>query len=253
MLHVDITFDYIKVEWGGVLFTYDPLRRLEHPTLCVLSSSLVIKENCMSITDLVTHFGDIIQLRDFDFDVVKMQQTLATSTLWKQYNPRKQNARFGLSVTSLDGGYSGVPDLDSLREYNLLHGTSYLERDFIIRTPICDDLGLNDFLDLWGDDLGRSHFLRLDAGGFFPYHRDNGLTLPPRTARIIVPIVWSKRGAIWLQEDRIVQLDVGQAYFINTTKEHAVFSFQPNTTLLVLNIEATPSAVRTIAASAHIL
>ena len=35
---------------------------------------------------------------------------------WKPYNPRKKIAREGLSVTSLDGGLSGIPDLDSIRE-----------------------------------------------------------------------------------------------------------------------------------------
>ena len=31
-----------------------------------------------------------------------------------QYNPRKPINRYGLSVTSLDGGCSCIPDLDSL-------------------------------------------------------------------------------------------------------------------------------------------
>ncbi|MBX3032387.1 MAG: hypothetical protein KF865_00555 [Bdellovibrionaceae bacterium] len=37
---------------------------------------------------------------------------------WKPYNPRKNIARQGLSLTSLDGGLGGIPDLDSLMEYN---------------------------------------------------------------------------------------------------------------------------------------
>ena len=33
---------------------------------------------------------------------------------WVKYNPRKNINREGLSITSLDGGLSGKPDLDSL-------------------------------------------------------------------------------------------------------------------------------------------
>ena len=34
---------------------------------------------------------------------------------WKRYNPKKAgNNRWGLSVTSYDGGLSGIPDLTSL-------------------------------------------------------------------------------------------------------------------------------------------
>ena len=36
-----------------------------------------------------------------------------------KYNPRKDIDRWGLSLTSLDGEMSGIPDLDSLLEYNI--------------------------------------------------------------------------------------------------------------------------------------
>ena len=40
-----------------------------------------------------------------------------------KYNPRKDINRYGLSITSLDGGLSGRIDLDSLYEYNKEHNT----------------------------------------------------------------------------------------------------------------------------------
>ena len=43
---------------------------------------------------------------------------------WKPYNLRKSHQRWGLSITSLDGGLSGIPDLDSLYEYNKKNGTN---------------------------------------------------------------------------------------------------------------------------------
>ena len=38
---------------------------------------------------------------------------------WKKYNPNKLNNRWGLSITSIDGGLSGIPDLTSLRDYEI--------------------------------------------------------------------------------------------------------------------------------------
>ena len=51
------------------------------------------------------------KLNEENFDYVK-------------YNHRKNINRLGLSVTSLDGGVTGVPDLDSLLQYNNIHGTN---------------------------------------------------------------------------------------------------------------------------------
>ena len=53
------------------------------------------------------------------FDYKKMLKELEPfKDEWKRYNPRKtENNRWGLSVTSFDGGLSGYPDLDSLLNY----------------------------------------------------------------------------------------------------------------------------------------
>jgi hypothetical protein len=207
----------------------------------------------MTISDLIVNFGDVIQLRDQGFDIPKMQRVLDASAEWKQYNPRKPINRFGLSITSADGGYSGVPDLDSLREYNTLNDTAFNERSFRTRTSICDELELHPFLDLWKLWLGRSHFLRMDAGGFFPPHRDNGLTFPPNTIRILVPIRWQKNHAVWIQDGKILHLEEGQAYFINTMKEHSIFSYQDNSILMVLNVAVSSETILQVAQNAKVL
>ena len=67
------------------------------------------------------HPHEIVKTMEDQFDFVK-------------YNPRKPIDRWGLSLTSLDGGMTGIPDLDSLFEYNKEHNTSYVEKDFIVQT-----------------------------------------------------------------------------------------------------------------------
>lgn len=207
----------------------------------------------MNVTDLVTNFGDVIELNNPNFDITKIQKILDESEYWVRYNPRKEISRFGLSITSLDGKYSGVPDLDSLREYNLLNNTDFKESSFKIKTPIVDELEIRLFLDLWGPFLNRSHFLRLDAGGFFPPHRDNGYVLPPNIMRIVVPIRWKKNQAIWIQNNQILDLREGTPYFINTSHEHSLFSYSNGTILMVLNVQANTETIQTIAKNAAIL
>ena len=55
-----------------------------------------------------------------------------------RYNRRKDINRYGLSITSLDGGLTGIPDLDSLHEYNLENKTKHEERG----SRSCDLFGI---------------------------------------------------------------------------------------------------------------
>ena len=89
--------------------------------------------------------------------------------------------------------------------------------------------------------MGRTHFLRLDKGGFFPPHRDNGALVGVPSFRILVPINnFGINDMKWIQEERILNLKLGQVYFINTTKIHSIFSFIEECTMLVVNVMWTP-------------
>lgn len=192
------------------------------------------------LTDFITNFGQVVEFNFPLWDTMRTQEILSKHPGWVKYQPHKPNNRYGLSVTSLDGGFSGEPDLYSLREWNQMNGTEYWEADFKARTNIVEFIPeLNPFLDFFGNSLGRVHFLRLDAGGFFPPHRDNGAIVDSPTFRIIVPINnFGKNQMKWIQEEEVLSLETGRTYFINTTRVHSVFSFTDNCTMLVLNVIA---------------
>lgn len=199
----------------------------------------------MNITDVITNFGNVILLDYAQWDLKKSREILIDNPHWVQYNPRKTNNRQGLSVTSLDGGYSGIPDLDSLREYNLLNNSGFNESHFKKRTDIVNQIPeLNTLLDEFPDH-GRCHFLKINAGGFFPPHRDNGLNnLPPNTFRLIVPIHnFGKYQMNWNQDGDNIYFDLGRVYFVNTTQVHSVFSFVDNSICFVMNIIATNNSL----------
>ena len=122
-------------------------------------------------------FGAYEDLIELNLDSVKID---LNSLNWVQYNPRKSINRFGCSITSLDGNDSGIPDLDSLVEYNRLNSTNYSEINFRQLTKHASPF--TNFLQEF--QCGRSHFLKLGTGGFFPWHRDND----QKTFRIIYTV-----------------------------------------------------------------
>jgi hypothetical protein len=194
-----------------------------------------------TLTDFIVNWGEVIELDFPKWDLHKVMQVLDKHPGWKEYQPHKPGYnRYGLSVTSLDGGYSGKPDLYSLREYQKFYGESYNEMSFRKRTSIVQFLPeLNEFLDFWEPNLGRTHFLRLDKGGFFPPHRDNGAIVAVPTFRILVPIHnFGINDMKWIQEERVLNLTLGQTYFINTSRLHSLFSYVDNCVMLVLNVHA---------------
>lgn len=193
------------------------------------------------LTEMITNFGQVIEFDFPHWDTLRAQSILDKHPGWVRYQPHKPNNRYGLSVTSLDGGFSGEPDLYSLREWNQMNGTNYWEADFKVRTNVVEFIPeLNPFLDFFGNNLGRVHFLKLNAGGFFPPHRDNGAIIDSPTFRILVPISnFGKNQMKWIQEEEVLPLETGRTYFINTTRPHSLFSFTDDCTMLVLNIIAS--------------
>ena len=194
------------------------------------------------LTEFVISYGDIIELGFHKIDVNAYKDLVLNHPGWKQYNTYKQGYnRYGLSMTSLDGGYSGVPDLESLIEYYRETNEIYYDRDFKVRTPLSYEIPeVSELFDFFGDSLGRSHFLRLDRGGFFPPHRDHEWKLPNDMFRIVVPFNnFHSSNMTWVYDGKVVQLREGYTYFMNTTKTHSLFSYDDDCTMLVLNVSAT--------------
>lgn len=191
------------------------------------------------LSEFIVNFGDIIELDFPTWNIDSTQKILKSHPGWVRYQPQKlDNNRYGLSVTSLDGGFSGEPDLYSLKDYKDMTGKNFNEIDFKKRTNIVNFIPeLNPLLDFFEPNLGRTHFLKFNPGGFFPPHRDNGLIPSSPTFRIIVPIQnWHPLCVKWIHDDKLVNFEIGRTYFINTTKIHTIFSFAQDVTVLVLNV-----------------
>ena len=160
-------------------------------------------------------------------DPKKILEKLDTfSHEWKQYNPRKKVGREGLSLTSLDGGFSGIPDLDSVGEYNIKHNVRLNEMSFQEPTEAAPIF--TRYMEPFAPYIGRSHVIRMDGGGYFPPHRDMR-SQAIDSFRLFLPLKNCNPPKTWFMLDREpLVFEHGRLYFINTCIEHTVFSCYPS-------------------------
>lgn len=195
------------------------------------------------LRQILLSMGNIIPLR-VHIPVWEVQKTISVfKEHFKPYSPQKKGYnRYGLSITSLDGGFSGVPDLDSLREYNQLNGTNFDEPDFRKQTPFFRDCKpLSEALLPFHNYMGRSHILRMDRGGFFLPHRDWSTA----SFRLFIPLC-DGESYVFILDDRRVFFQQGQVYFINILLSHSLFSFRDDNLFVVFNIDLNREAVNAV-------
>ncbi len=199
-----------------------------------------INKDFASFTRLLA-MGDWLKLKRFNSK--KLYEELQEfANEWKTYNSLKpDNKRYGLSVTSLDGGLSGVPDLESLLEYNNKNGTSYTNADINKKTEVYEKCPtLQKILKPFEPWLTRCHFIKLDSGGFFPEHYDiEKIDLATNEIRLIGFVNRNHISQFkFCYEDNLVQNIVdGDLYYFNANKHHSVFSMTDDSIQLVIMLK----------------
>ena len=202
-----------------------------------------------------SYFGDIVQL-DLPYANADEISKKLNNYTWVEYNKSKPgHNRYGLSLTSLDGGMSGEIDLSSILEYNRNNGTKFTEFDFFTKTALCGDIPeFSRLIDMFSESslganhIGRSHIIKMNKGGFFPLHRDGNrieaLHLQP--FRIILPLcdISPNDHLIWLHDEKPIHLKKGEYYLVNTSKKHCVFSMCDDNMLVVFNILCSQASIK---------
>lgn len=184
----------------------------------------------------LTAYGHFCPTKLMMHDPQKFVDWTEQNFTYVRYNPRKPIERYGLSITSLDGGLSGYPDLDSLPEYNRVNTPQLHETDFNVPTPVYDYPELKVILDPIKEHICRSHVLKLDPSGYFPPHRDYRRDVF-NTFRLLIPLTnMNPPRHNFVMEDKIVHWEEGAMYFVDTAKMHYLFnaSFEP-TYMIVIN------------------
>ena len=186
---------------------------------------------------IIAQYGDHSQM-DVFVEPEKIVDYTENNFEYVRYNPRKDINRWGLSVTSLDGGLSGIPDLDSLLEYNKENGTAYSERDFKTFTDVYNNSPeIQEIIEPWKDHIFRTHFLKFGPGGFFPPHRDFHGTSPEYFRLLVVFGRCSPENYVQMLDGQPRYPEAGYVYFTNFQLDHSVFSFSNNLYSLILTVK----------------
>jgi len=187
--------------------------------------------------------GDFVKLHT-NISTKKIQSSIQQfDSEWVQYNPNKPNIpRYSLAVTSLDGKFN--ESKGSLRK------SEYSELDFRNPTPLYNSSQeLKRILTPWKNFLGRTQFIKIPPGGYFPPHVDEGWGKCPEAFRLVIPIKnVNPPSFYWMYGDskdhNVLNWIEGEMYFLNTLKTHSLFNPGCQDSIwLVMNIELCMDAV----------
>ena len=193
-------------------------------------------------------YGDFIPLK-IKLDAANIHKDLSSfEPNWVPYNiQRGDTGRMGLSVTSLDGGLSGYPDLQSLYQYTKETGHRVSENDFDKPTGVVEQVSeLHQIFRTFEGGVGRSRFVRFRQGGFFPPHRDQSASYQvPDYFRIFVALHGCGSNSLhFTYDNKLIQYEVGRLYLFNALKVHSVFSFVDGATTLALSLKLNQDNIR---------
>lgn len=200
--------------------------------------------------ECLSRYGDFYELNlAVDTKLILKELELYAHN-WVQYNPRKNIPRKGLSITSLDGGLSGVPDLDSVREYNIQNNVDLDETDFNTKTELWPLV--SDALVPFEKHLGRTHFIRMDRTGCFPPHRDQ-YSRKLNSFRLFIPIEGcNPPDNYFILDEKILKFEHGKVYFLNTCKEHTTFTTGSSSLFVVANVILNEESVDAVLSNLRI-
>lgn len=177
-----------------------------------------------------------------------MQEISQFDNDWVDYLPRtdRPNNRRALTLTNLPG--KTHKDVPSLAEASYAAGRRLSELEFNQPTDVyraCSSL--HPFLEQW-QPLGRTFIVQSNTGGYFVPHRDHP-SMPRECFRLIVflnncgPLQYD-----WLMDDRKMNIQPGQVYYVNTRMTHRTISWVDNSQHLILNIPFTTDNVAKVIA-----
>ena len=181
-----------------------------------------------------------------------LQEIKEFDSQWVDYLPRtdRPNNRQALTLTNLSG--KTHQDVPSLAEASYAAGRRLSELEFNEKTDVYHACtSLQPFLDSW-QPLGRTFIVQSNIGGYFVPHRDHP-SMPRECFRLICflnncgPLQYD-----WLMDDRKMNIQMGQVYYVNTRMTHRTISWVDNSQHLILNVPfTTDNVAKVIANLAH--
>jgi len=159
---------------------------------------------------------------------------------WCPYNLKKDthNNRWGLPVTSHTGDVMDNYHLNSFGYLQNYHDVDLKDDNFTTPTQVYHALPeIQQVVDIFRPDIGRVHFLKLDAGGFLPPHVDYPGPAPEYLRLIMTFGKCKPENYVQLLDGKPLYFDPGYFYFANFQREHSVFSFTDSVYSMILTVK----------------
>lgn len=158
--------------------------------------------------------------------------------LWRPFQPKEGilNDRDSILLYGMLGDTPISPA--GLAQYKKKLGYKPKESDLCYPTDAANLLTCcNEIFDYFGP-LGRSFLIKLNAGGFYPKHRDH-ILLNRDTFRLIAFLGDAQDNMEWEVSGQIRQFLPNTVYYVDTRKLHRLSSWRPNSTMVVINVRKT--------------
>lgn len=155
--------------------------------------------------------------------------------LWRPFQPKEGilNDRDSILLYGMHGDTPTSPT--GLAQYKKKLGYKPKESALCFPTEAASLLTCcNEVFNYFGP-LGRSFLIRLNAGGFYPKHRDH-LLLNRDTFRLIAFLGDSQDSMEWEVAGQIKQFLPNTVYYVDTRKVHRLSSWNTNSTMVVINV-----------------
>lgn len=176
---------------------------------------------------------------DFHLDSTKWRSDQEQlKDFWRPFQPKEGiiNDRDAVLLYGMEGDNPSSPA--GLAQYRKILGYIPEEGELCYPTEAAGLLTCcKEVFDYFGP-LGRTFLIRLNAGGFYPRHRDQ-LLLNRDTFRLIAFLGDSQDSLEWEVSGHVKTFLPNTVYYVDTRKMHRLSSWQPNSAMVVMNVHKT--------------
>jgi hypothetical protein len=180
---------------------------------------------------------------DFEIDFQTWQSNSANlEHMWRPFQPKEgiNNDRDSILLFGLENDTATSPT--GLSHVHAKLGYFPKETEFTYPTEAVPLLtSCKEIMDFF-DPMCRSFIIRLNAGGFYPRHRDHFL-LNRETFRLITFLGDSSDHMEWEVEGNVKTFLPNTTYYVDTRKMHRLSSWNHGSTMIVWNVRKTWSNV----------
>lgn len=196
--------------------------------------------------------GDWTLLK-FKFDHNQwIQDQKLLEPFWRPFQPREGilNDRDSILIYGMNGDTCDTPT--GLAQY--LQRIGYVPDESEMKYPTearqhfktCDEVF--DYFD----PVSRTFIVKLNAGGFYPRHRDFPY-ISRKTFRLIAFLGDSSDQLEWEVDGRIMHFIPNRIYYVNTMKMHRLCSWRHDSAMVIFNVDKTwENVIKVTSAIGHV-